>query len=190
MNSNSPHGYLFSVATSSDAESICALVNSAYRGESSKKGWTTEADLLGGQRVDSSGLLETIGSQDRAILLLRQQVSDQIVACVSLDFSQEACGGRSKACYLGMLTVAPTLQAAGLGKRMMAEAEHYALSRGASGMIISVIQLRTELIAWYRRHGYQPTGQIKPFPYGDQRFGEPKRRDLHFLVFEKSLQRT
>jgi len=179
--------YLLLSAVVSDASAICALVNSAYRGESSKKGWTTEADLLGGQRVDIDGIKEAIGSPRRTLLLLKAQVTGQIAACVSLDFSEEACGGRSHACYLGMLTVDPSRQAAGLGKRLMKDAEKSARDEGAEAMLISVIQLRTELIDWYRRHGYQPTGQTKPFPYGDLRFGEPKRRDLHFVVFEKNL---
>lgn len=179
--------YLLSEATPVEASSICALVNSAYRGESSKKGWTTEADLLGGQRVDVDGLLEVISSPHRSILLLKRQVTGQIAACVSLDFSLEACDGRERACYLGMLTVDPNLQAAGIGKRLMRDAEKTARARGAEIMLISVIQLRTELIDWYRRHGYQPLGKTKPFPYGDQRFGEPKRRDLHFVLFEKRL---
>lgn len=183
----SPSDYLFSEATEDEAGSICSLVNSAYRGESSKRGWTTEAELLGGQRVDVDGLLETIRSPYRSILLLKAQVTNQIVACVSLDYSREACDGRDRACYLGMLTVDPGLQAGGLGKRLMKDAENTARARGAEAMLISVIQLRTELIEWYRRHGYKPAGKTKPFPYGDQRFGEPKRRDLHFEVFEKRL---
>ena len=179
--------YLLSPAVVADASAICALVNSAYRGESSKKGWTTEADLLGGQRVDVDGIREAIGSPNRTILHLKAQVTGQIAACVSLDFSEAACDGRSHACYLGMLTVDPNLQASGLGKRLMKASEEFAGGKGAEAMLISVIQLRTELIDWYRRHGYQPTGQTKPFPYGDRRFGEPKRRDLHFVVFEKKL---
>lgn len=183
----SPSDYFLSEATQADASSICALVNSAYRGESSKKGWTTEADLLGGQRVDVDGLLEVISSPHRSILLLKAQVTGQIAACVSLDFSAEACDGRARACYLGMLTVDPNLQEAGIGKRLMKDAENTARARGVEAILISVIQLRTELIDWYRRRGYQPLGKTKPFPYGDKRFGEPKRRDLHFVLFEKRL---
>lgn len=187
VSDKSPSDYFLSEAAQSDATSICALVNSAYRGESSKRGWTTEADLLGGQRVDVEGLLEFLGTPNRSILLLKRQVTGQIAACVSLDFSLEACDGRERACYLGMLTVDPNLQTSGLGKRLMKEAEKTARDRGSEAMLISVIQLRTELIDWYRRHGYQPSGKTKPFPYGDQRFGEPKRRDLHFVLFEKRL---
>jgi ribosomal protein S18 acetylase RimI-like enzyme len=179
--------YLLSDATPTDASSVCTLVNSAYRGESSKKGWTTEADLLGGQRVDVEGVLEILRTPNRLILLLKGQVTGKIAACVSLDFSPEACDGRERACYLGMLTVDPNLQASGLGKRMMKEAEKTARDRRVDVMFISVIQLRTELIDWYRRHGYRPNGKTKPFPYGDQRFGDPKRRDLHFVLFEKRL---
>jgi ribosomal protein S18 acetylase RimI-like enzyme len=180
-----------SIATALEADSICELVNSAYRGESSKKGWTTEADFLGGQRVDAEGIRETIATRDRFILLLRSQetnsIAGKIVACVSLDFSLEANSGKDRSCYLGMLTVDPGLQNHGIGKLLMLEAERFAKDRGARKMVISVIQLRTELVNWYVRHGYRPTGQTKPFPYGDLRFGEPKREDLHFLVFEKPL---
>lgn len=176
-----------SIAKVEDAESLCRLVNSAYRGESSKKGWTTEADLLGGQRVDVPGLIESLRQSHRVVLLYRDSKSGAISACVNLDFSEDACDGEARACYLGMLTVAPQLQALGVGKRLMDDAEAFARSRGVTKMLISVIQLRTELINWYTRHGYRPTGKTKPFPYGDLRFGEPKRDDLEFLVFEKPL---
>jgi hypothetical protein len=52
---------------------------------------------------------------------------------------------------------------------------------------MTVIQVRDTLIAWYERRGYSLTGETKPFPYGDDRFGRPLRNDLHFVVLEKTL---
>lgn len=175
------------VADVQDAEELNRLVNSAYRGDSSKKGWTTEADLLGGQRVDPIGLRETLKDETKSILIFEDKASARIVACVSLDFSSDATDGDESACYLGMLTVDPEMQALGLGKKMMSFSEEFIRSKGRSAIVISVIQLRTELIAWYQRHGFEATGKTKPFPYGDSRFGEPKRDDLLFLVFRKQL---
>lgn len=170
-----------------DAQALNALVNSAYRGDSSRQGWTTEADFLGGQRTDEASLKSLLWDPTKSILIFENEATAEIIACVSLDFSLEATDGDASACYLGMLTVDPKIQSSGLGKQMMAYAEEVILSRSRSSIIISVIQLRHELIAWYERHGFIATGKIKPFPYGDERFGRPKRDDLHFLVFRKTL---
>ena len=52
---------------------------------------------------------------------------------------------------------------------------------------MTVIEQRSELLAWYARRGYRSTGEKEPFPYGNPRFGLPKREDLRFLVLEKEL---
>lgn len=175
------------LASVQDAEELNRLVNSAYRGESSKQGWTTEADLLGGQRTDVEGLKSILSNSSQSVLVFADARDSRIVACVLLDFSLDAIDGDPNSAYLGMLTVEPSMQDFGLGKQMMAYAEEVILSRGRTSIVISVIQLRHELIAWYERHGFIATGKIKPFPYGDERFGRPKRDDLHFLVFKKTL---
>ncbi len=170
-------------AEKTDAAVLNTLVNSAYRGESSKKGWTTEADFLGGQRIDEAGLLELINHPTKAILCMVDETK-AIIGTVSLERFEDAIG---VGCYLGMLTIRPTAQATGLGKNLMLEAEAFARKWGAVRMTLGVIQLRPELIAWYERRGYKKNGEIVAFPYGDVRFGEPKRADLHFVMFEKSL---
>ena len=170
-------------AEASDVSILNALVNSAYRGESSKKGWTTEADLIGGQRVDDARLIELL-SKPRSYILCLLEETGSICGCVSLEAFEDETG---PGCYLGMLTVRPTLQTDGLGKKLMLEAENFARELGATRMTLGVIQIRTELMAWYERRGYRKNGEIKPFPYGDDRFGEPKRADLHFVMFEKAL---
>ena len=170
-------------ALPAEAAALEALVNSAYRGESSKAGWTTEADLLGGQRVDTAGLRDTIlrGATRGDVVILVHEDSAGLAACVQLEPSDASC-------YLGMLTTRPTSQGGGLGRRMLAAAEQYAREQfGAREMSMTVIVQRTELIAWYERRGYQRTGEYKPFPYGDVRFGEPRRPDLRFEVLRKAL---
>jgi GNAT superfamily N-acetyltransferase len=106
------------------------------------------------------------------------------MSSVCLDWFEDENG---VGCYLGMLTVEPTSQTGGVGKQMMAAAEAAARAWGARRMTLGVINFRTELMAWYERRGYRKTGEILPFPYGDTRFGEPKRDDLHFVMFSKSL---
>jgi GNAT superfamily N-acetyltransferase len=166
-------------ATIADAPALVALVNAAYRGESSKAGWTTEADLLGGQRVDVDRLTETIARPGNVILLHER---DHVpVACVHLDRTGEDC-------YLGMLTIRPTMQGGGLGRQMLEAAERWAMEHFSSrAMHMTVIVQRTELIAWYERRGYRRTGEREPFPYGDERFGLPRRDDLAFEVLRKPL---
>lgn len=168
----------FTQANSDQAAEIQELVNSAYRGESSKKGWTTEADLLGGQRIDAQGVRELLAKEDSVILIAENETNGKIEACVHLERQGEAC-------YLGMLTVKPTLQGKGLGALLLEEAEAFAEFWDCQRMVMTVIAHRAELIRWYEARGYRKTGETKPFPYGDERFGVPKVPDLHFLVLEK-----
>ena len=166
-------------ATAADAPALVGLVNSAYRGDSSKAGWTTEADLLGGQRIDVDGLTETIATPGNVILL---HARDHVpVACVHLERTGEDC-------YLGMLTIRPTTQGMGLGRQLLEAAERWAIEHWSSRLMhMTVIVQRSELIAWYERRGYRRTGERKPFPYGDERFGLPRRPDLAFEVLCKPL---
>jgi ribosomal protein S18 acetylase RimI-like enzyme len=166
-------------ASATDASALVALVNSAYRGDSSKAGWTTEADLLGGQRIDVERIVQTIAAPGNVILLCEQDGAP--VACVHLERTAHDC-------YLGMLTVEPTRQRGGLGRQLLESAERWAIEHWSSrAMHMTVIVQRTELIAWYERRGYRRTGERKPFPYGDERFGLPQRADLVFDVLKKQL---
>lgn len=168
----------FRKAASSDVERIVALINSAYRGESSKRGWTTEADLLGGQRTDAeeiSTLIETPGS---IILLYFRDMS--LIGSVHLERADDGA-------YLGMFTIEPTLQGQGIGKRLLEEAERIVRDEwGAKKIKMLVISLRAELIAFYERRGYRRTGIFKEFPT-DIRFGIPKVSNLQFELLEKPL---
>ncbi len=160
-----------------DIPALVKLVNSAYRGESSKKGWTTEADLLDGSRTDAADLIAVLQSTTDRILKYCD-TSNRIVACVHLQEQKQKI-------YLGMLTVSPELQAGGIGKLLLAAAEQYAKDRHAESIMMTVISVRKELIEWYERRGYKRTGETKPFPH-DPRFGIPKQ-ELVFIVLEKKL---
>ena len=170
----------FRRAAAADVNSIVALVNSAYRGESSRAGWTTEADILGGQRTDAEEISRLIAMDHSVILLCLRD--GEIIGTVHL----ERVGAATA--YLGMLVIRPTLQGQGLGKRFMAEAENFVHREwGAARMQMKVITLRHELIAYYQRRGYQRTGETGPFPACNPRYGLPKVEDLMFEVLEKSL---
>ena len=164
-------------ATLEDVNKLAELVNSAYRGESSKKGWTTEADLLGGQRTDAEELAKLVKQADSTILTCANG-ENNIVGCVYLH-------KKGPAMYLGMLTVSPLLQANGVGKLLMAAAEQFAVGQGCTAVEMTVISVRHELIAWYKKRGYHPTGETKPFPV-DEKFGIAKQ-PLEFIVMEKKL---
>lgn len=166
-------------ATLSDVPALVALVNSAYRGDSSRAGWTTEADLVGGQRVDEEGLAASI-ARDGSVILVHDE-DGRIVACVHLQRTGTSC-------YLGMLTVQPGLQGRGVGGQIMRAAEAWAVTHWQSTwMHMTVLVQRTDLMPWYERRGYRRTGEFKPFPYGDIRFGLPLRDDLRFEVLRKEL---
>ena len=173
--------FLIGEATSNDTRAIVALVNSAYRGETSKLGWTTEADLLDGIRTDEESIEQLIRKPGGVILQCRNK-EGQLVGCVNLQKQNEQL-------YLGMLTVAPSLQNAGIGKRLLGAAENYAREHGLGAIVMNVISIRYELISWYERHGYTKTGDIKPFPSADPRFGIPQQ-PLEFAVLKKVLPNT
>ena len=169
--------FYFHPATINDVAILSELVNSAYRGERSKKGWTTEADLLDGIRTDEAALQKMIETPGTVILKCMNE-SEQLLGCVYLQKKKSSL-------YLGMLTVAPELQAMGIGKKLLAAAEDQASVMQCDSITITVIAVRHELIAWYERHGYRATGETQPFPQ-DPSFGLPKQA-LHFIVMEKKL---
>jgi ribosomal protein S18 acetylase RimI-like enzyme len=172
----------FKIATLQDIELINKLVNSAYRGEFSKKGWTTETDILGGQRTDAQALAAIIEEPKSFILLL---FDPELVACVYL--KQNYLKNKEKSFYLGMLTVQPDLQAKAYGRSLLSEAEARVKALGVWQIEMEVISRRKELIAWYQRRGYLLTAERRPFPVADPRFGIPKVDDLEFVVLRKNL---
>jgi len=165
-------------AEKQDAERIAALVNSVYRGESSKQGWTSEADLLSGLRTNAEEILRLISSDDSMVLLCRAEA--ELIGSVHLHRQAE------QVC-LGMLAVSPSLQGRGIGKRLLAAAEQAAQEAWAvNKSVMSVISCRSELIAFYQRRGYRRTGVSKAFPVNPELW-TPKVADLRLEILEKSL---
>lgn len=170
----------FRDALPADVPAVVALVESAYRGDASRAGWTTEADMLDGQRVDVGGVGELVRRPCSRIVL--GECAGELAACCHIE-------KQGNACYFGMFSVKPTAQSGGIGRRMLAEAERIGREAwNCTKMEMTVISIRDELIAWYERRGYRRSGVFKPFPYGDERFGIPKRADLRFELLEKSLR--
>lgn len=164
-----------------DIPDYVELVSSAYRGEGSKQGWTTEADLLGGQRLDGPMAEEMLAEADSQILLARDE-QGRAVASVYVREPEDG------AAYLGVLAVSPLGQGKGVGSALIGLAEAWVTEHwGATSMRMSVINKRDELIAYYERRGYVRTGEVEPFPYGDERFGQPKVDDLEFVLLSKPL---
>lgn len=172
----------FRRATAADCAALARLVNSAYRGESSKQGWTTEADLLGGQRT-SAALLAAELEQPGLEQMLAFDESGRLVGT----YRWEPDPDGSTDGYVGMITVEPTLQGAGLGRALIADAERRTREHGCPGLVMWVIAQRDELRAFYARCGYRDTGRRAPFPYGYEQFGIPKRADLEFAILRKPL---
>jgi ribosomal protein S18 acetylase RimI-like enzyme len=171
----------YRTATPSDADAVLALVRRAYRGASSRAGWTTEADLLDDQRIDLPGVQNKITRSDGFVLLAEDESATLIACC-------ELAARRGRLGYFGMFAVEPTRQAGGLGSRVLAEAERRAQADlAATRMEMGVIAQRAELIAWYERRGYRRTGERWPFPYRELVNGRALRDDLFFVVLRKEL---
>jgi ribosomal protein S18 acetylase RimI-like enzyme len=167
----------FTIATLADIDKLIPLVNSAYRGEASKKGWTTEANIIQGEsRVDAESLQTMINDANAVILTYRNE--NEILGCVYLQKQKTDL-------YLGMLSVKPDIQGGGIGKKLLQAAEDHARRKGCNSIVMTVISLRSELIAWYERNGYQDTGERKPFP-DDEKFGKPVQ-PLTFVVLKKQI---
>jgi ribosomal protein S18 acetylase RimI-like enzyme len=168
------------IAIEQDIGDLAHHVNAAYRGDSSRQGWTTEADLLDGQRTDTEDLLLMLKKPNCYFLLLHK-MTGELVGSVHLEKIENYC-------YLGMLTVSPTLQNKGIGKQLLEASENFAKTTWKSEKIkMSVISVRDELIAWYNRQGYHFKGETKPFPFGDPRKGLPKRTDFNLILLEKNF---
>lgn len=166
---------LISQATIDDSPALNHLVNNAYRGDSSRKGWTTEADLLGGIRTTEESLREQFTNPNATIL--KYVVDGDLLGCVYLEQKGDDL-------YLGMLTVSPALQAGGIGRQLLEAAEQYARDKQCLAITMTVISQRHELIAWYKRRGFQETGAVHPFPDDPERFGQPKT-PLSFIELKK-----
>jgi GNAT superfamily N-acetyltransferase len=165
-------------AVPADAAVVADLVHRAYRGESSRVGWTTEADLLDGQRIDVDGVLAKIAGDGEVLVGVAD--AGRIVGCCEIERRP------SGVAYFGMFAVEPGLQAAGIGRLLLETAEARAAGWPVTAIEMTVIAQRTELIDWYVRRGYAPTGETRPFPYGDEAFGVPRRDDLVFVVLAKA----
>lgn len=165
-----------SIATTQDIIAIKDLLNSAYRGETSRKGWTTEADIIAGDVRTDEIDLQRVMQQEGSIFLKYTDAENAIVGCVNLQ-------QHGHKIYLGMFSVSPLLQGFGIGKHLLKAAEEYALSLGCNLIYMSVISLRSELIDWYKRNGYEETGEKKAFE--EDGLTGKHLQPLEFIILEK-----
>lgn len=170
------HMTTFRKATLNDIEELNSLVNKAYRGESAKVGWTTEADLIEGQRTEPDVLREMMADGHFELAI----ENDRIIGCVYV------MKENADELYIGMLTVEPGLQSRGLGKTLMKRAEDIGREWNMKSTRMSVISIRPELISYYERMGFKWNGETEPFPDNDPRNGKPLQK-LTFLIYVKDL---
>ena len=172
-----PADFTLATATPVDAPRLTQFVNAAYRGDSSRQGWTTESDLLDGQRIDEAGVADML-TLPGAAMLLALKTAGELLGC----FHEQA---KDELLYLSMLAVNPAGQTQGVGKFLLEAAEAYGRQHGCTLSHMTVISVRAELIGYYERRGYHLTGATEAFPT-DPRYGIPKQ-PLTLLVLEKAL---
>jgi N-acetylglutamate synthase-like GNAT family acetyltransferase len=168
------------LATESDLPAIVALMNAAFRAPEGERGWSTEGGLIAGTRITESLLRQEIGAGAQ-YLVVKDAGSGDLQGCVSLKWLTPELW------HLGSLTVNPALQNTGFGRNLLEASEAYAAAHGAVTIEMTVVSVRDVRIVWYERRGYRLTGETRPFPYGDDRYGTPMRGDLEFVVLEKRL---
>lgn len=173
---SNPH---ISLATAKDIPLIKNLLNSAYRGELSRQGWTTEADIIAGEVRTDDNDLQKIMQLPASIFLKYANDKNDLVGCVNLQQHDDKI-------YLGMFAVSPLLQGVGIGKHVLKAAEEYATQKNCNAIYMSVISVRTELISWYNKNGYEETGERKPF-VEDGLTGRHLQQ-LEFMILEKVLK--
>jgi ribosomal protein S18 acetylase RimI-like enzyme len=166
------------LADDADIPAISNLLNSAYRGESSRQGWTTEADLIAGEQRADEAMVKEVLDMPGSVIMVYQEEQNEVTGCVNLQQHDDRM-------YLGMFSVSPKLQGGGIGKVLLQASEDYSKQVGSRSIYMSVISLRTELINWYIRHGYKDTGERRPF-VEDGKTGK-HLRELKFMMLEKAL---
>lgn len=164
-------------ATAADIPALVPLVNSAYRGENGHQGWTHESHLIAGSRTNAAGIEELLQNPGATILKYTGAGGD-LLGCVYLQKEGDKL-------HLGLLSVRPDQQNSGIGKKLLAAGDDYARRHHCTHIHITVITARSELLAWYERHGYRRTGEIEPFHAGEK-FGIQKQR-LELAVLEKPI---
>ena len=189
----------FRLMNECDIPDVVDHVQAGYRGD---KGWTHEFNLVDGQRVDESMLLDTLKSSASEIYLLIYQLSsppptnenpvlniihetcvlsgNNVIGCIQLDYCTDIT-------HFGLFTVNPKLQNLGFGRWLLQKAEEFSVLRSIKRLGMSVLSVRGELIAWYERRGFKKTGITAKFP-NDQRFGIPKVENLTFVEMIKFLE--
>jgi ribosomal protein S18 acetylase RimI-like enzyme len=173
---------MFEAITDDDLPDIVSMMNLAYRGSGVSTGWNSEAAYITGSRTTESLLrADMLGKPNASFLKWVDPISRRLSGCVWLEPVDD------NSWYLGSLTIAPDCQSSGIGNTLLAAAEQQVRSEGGTRIRMTVVNVRDILIAWYIRRGYHLTGEVEPFPYGDDRFGTPLRDDLFFVVLEKDL---
>lgn len=155
----------YRIATAADAPVIVALIEAAYRGPGRAGQWDSESHLLKGPRTNPAEVGALIARADSRFVLAEQE--GRIIGCALIQQTDAAAAdGSPDGVYFGMFAVDPAIRAAGLGKQVLAEAEGRAKATfGATHMVMTVINVREQLIAWYQRRGYRLTGKRVPFPF-------------------------
>jgi GNAT superfamily N-acetyltransferase len=172
-------GIVIRTARRDDADSLHCLIEAAYRGPESLTGWTSEGDMVNGQRMTMTQV-EAVLADPGITMLVAEDTKGGLIGCASL--TETAEGGE-----FGKFAVRPALQNGGTGKALLAACETLLAKRGGGHMTMTVVQGRPELVAFYERRGYQRTGATLPLASVHTTPDWTIGRDLVLEVFAKTI---
>lgn len=172
------HSFNVFTATFAEIDELESLVNLAYRGGKSSVAWKNEDHLVEGPRIIPEDLKKYIGAADVSKILYLRDENKQLVGTVHVEKHGDEA-------HIGMLAVHPEFQNFGLGKKLLLLGEECAQKDfNCSVGKMFVFGGREELLNWYKKMGYEPTGETMPF-FGPETGLKPKVENAHFVVVQK-----
>ncbi len=168
----------FSKLTKDDIKAVVELINKAYR-ENNPNSWTSEAHLLSGIRVNEDNINDILEEKNSKIYIAKFE--DKIAGTIQAKLEDEDI-------HIGLFAVHPDFQSFGVGKKLLEFTEQSSMKLyNADKFKMQVISIRTDLIEFYKRRGYEVTNTFLEFPKSEL-WNFRTNEELRFVVLEKNIK--